>query len=140
MEENIQNNILNQENEIELNPDDVRQRQDTYNSLTDLTKINLFTRTFHDTMEEVKKKENAVYQEIEKKVFTEIINEEKDVDNEILSELFIQQHAITILPDYQKSDNSWSLLEAGVILIAAIAVATLYLFFFTTSKNKEKKI
>ena len=41
-----------EQEELELHPEEVRQRQDTYSSLTDLSQIHLFTSEFNNRMEE----------------------------------------------------------------------------------------
>lgn len=37
-----------EQEELELHPEEVRQRQDTYSSLTDLSQIHLFTSEFNN--------------------------------------------------------------------------------------------
>ena len=53
-----------EQEELELHPEEVRQRQDTYSSLTDLSQIHLFTSEFNNRMEEKERREEDQYIEI----------------------------------------------------------------------------
>ena len=58
-----------EQEELELHPEEVRQRQDTYSSLTDLSQIHLFTSEFNNRMEEKERREEDQYIELSEEVF-----------------------------------------------------------------------
>ncbi len=113
--------------EIQLNPDEVKQRQDTYNSLTDLSRINLFTEEFQKQITLVEKKKSSNNLFLQANMFIMNPDNEKGMEQEILNGLFTKQNAITLLPDYQRKQKGWSLLESGMVFLSCCFVIMIYI-------------
>ena len=69
----IDNAETGEQEELELHPEEVRQRQDTYSSLTDLSQIHLFTSEFKNRMEEKERREEDQYIELSEEVFMQAV-------------------------------------------------------------------
>lgn len=130
--------VYNENSDIELHPENVRQRQDTYSSLTDLEGINIFYDDFQETISKVKKIENKKLEEINQAVFVDEIIVENGSDVQITSNLFRKQEEMVLKHDYQEGNNKSLALDISLALIAVLAVAALYIFFFNERKIRRK--
>ena len=128
------------EEDIELHPEIVRQRQDTYSSLTDLAGIDIFYDRFQEIIEQVKKEKSEHFEKIEQKVFMDEVIEEYDADIHVVSNLFLGQEEFILRHDYQKNNERMSIMDVSLILITILAVIALYVFFFNDKKIRRKKI
>ena len=123
---------------IELNPDTAKDRLDTYSSLTELSGVNIFSDEFR----------NAKY-------LREKINENTDLnlkqfifmkdliavnENSYSSLLFSGTEKSTIMKNYETNKEGFSFLYISVVLIAVLAMTTLYMFFFYDQKKRRKRI
>lgn len=129
-----------EEGAIELHPEEAKHRQDTYSSLTDLSGIDVFSDKFQETVSQVQEEKNHKFEEMQNEIFTEEVIREQDADAEIRSFLFMGQKEQTLLHDYEKSTNGWSVMDISLVLIAILAVSALYIFFFNDRKVRRKRI
>lgn len=129
-----------EEGAVELHPEEAKHRQDTYSSLTDLSGIDVFSDKFQKTVSQVQEKINHEFEEMQKEIFMEEIIREQDADAEIKSFLFMEQKDQTLLHDYERNTNRWSVMDISLVFIAILAVSALYIFFFNDRKVRRKKI
>ena len=123
---------------IELNPDTAKSRLDTYSSLTELSGVNIFSDEFRNV-----------------KYLREKINENTDLnlkqfifmkdligvnENSYSSLLFLGTEKSTIMKNYETNKEGFSFLYISVVLIAVLAMTTLYMFFFYDQKKRRKRI
>ena len=120
-----------EQEELELHPEEVRQRQDTYSSLTDLSQIHLFTSEFNNRMEEKERRE----EELSEEVFMHAVRGKGS--EELKLQLFTGEQGQKLLHDYgEMSRGSYTfevLLMSGAILLIVI----LYAFFFKRGKEAD---
>jgi len=128
------------ESEVELHPELVKQRQDTYNSLTDLNGIDVFSTGFMNAVNRVKEERNKEQQELEQKVFDEEMLQLKNADAELTAKLFEGQEEIILRHDYTRDTKGVSFMDIGLVLIAMLAVCGIYIFLFQDKKARKKKI
>lgn len=129
-----------EEGAIELHPEEAKHRQDTYSSLTDLSGIDVFSDNFQEIVNQVQEKKSRKFKAMQNEIFTEEVIREQDADAEISSFLFTGQKEQTLLHDYEKSSNGWSVMDISLVLIAILAVSALYIFFFNDRKVRRKRI
>ena len=87
-----------EQEELELHPEEVRQRQDTYSSLTDLSQIHLFTSEFNNRMEEKERREEDQYIELSEEVFMHAVRGKGS--EELKLQLFTGEQGQKLLHDY----------------------------------------
>lgn len=136
MESTVQ---LSAENAIELHPELVKQRQNTYSSLTDLHNIPLFTDEFRVRMEtdrQMRKKEEAL---LRNSTFNQNFIMVQDSDEWLVSQLFAGQQERVLEQEYIQNDTSLSFMDISILLIAVLAVSALYLFVFKDKKVRRTK-
>ena len=131
----IDNAETGEQEELELHPEEVRQRQDTYSSLTDLSQIHLFTSEFKNRMEEKERREEDHYIELSEEVFMQAVRGKGS--EELKLQLFTGEQDQKLLHDYGEiSQGSYTfevLLMSGAILLIVI----LYAFFFKRGKEAD---
>lgn len=88
--------------------EEVRQRQDTYSSLTDLSQIHLFTSEFNNRMEEKERREEDQYIELSEEVFMHAVRGKGS--EELKLQLFTGEQGQKLLHDYgEMSRGSYTL-------------------------------
>lgn len=125
--------------DIELYPELVKDRQDTYNSLTDLAGINIFTDEFREISNQVKEAKVKYEQKIKEEVFAEEILQKQNREEKLISQLFINKEETVLQHDYLKNNEGWSFMDTGLVLICVLAVSALYLFFFHDKKSHSSE-
>lgn len=128
-----------EENELELHPEAVKDRQDTYSSLTDLSGIDIFTDEFRETQREIQEERQEQYQKKKKQVFVEEILREENKDSRLAEKLFLTEEKTILRHEYEKNSMGWPVMEAGLICISVLAVSALYAFFFQDKKRKKQQ-
>jgi len=128
------------EGAIELNPELVRQRQDTYSSLTDLQGINVFSDEFKENIDSVKEQRNAEEKNLNSSVFIKEINVSDSKDDWLLSQLFYKQEEMILSQNYESTGKELSVMDVGLVVIAVLAVTALYLVIFSNKKTRRKRI
>lgn len=123
---------------IELNPDTAKARLDTYTSLTELSGVNIFSDEFRNAkyLKETIDKNTDLY--LNQFIFI------KDVigvnENSYSSLLFLGTEKSAITKNYKTVKEVSSFLYFSVVLIAVLAMTTLYMFFFYDQKKRRKRI
>lgn len=135
--ENVEE-VYSENSDIELHPETVKQRQDTYSSLTDLEGINIFYDSFQEIVLSHQNAEDNKFKSIAQKVFIDEIVGENSEDMQITSKLFQKQDEIVLKHDYQKENEKTLIIDISLILIAVLAVAALYIFFFNNKKIRRR--
>ena len=123
--------------DIELHPELVKQRQDVYNSLTDLYGVDVFTTEFRNIVERVVNERKQREKQIGEQVFAGDMLRQQATDTQITEQLFLGQKQNILSPDYTNDSDSWSLVQTGVVLIAVLAVSALYIFIFQDRKVRR---
>ncbi|MDO4304366.1 MAG: hypothetical protein Q4D94_10660 [Bacillota bacterium] len=128
------------ESEIELHPEIAKQRQDTYNSLTDLNGIDVFSTEFRNAVKKVMEERAKELKELEEQVFDEGMIQQKRADTELTDKLFTGQQETILRHDYTKDTKGLSVVDIGMVLIAMLAVCGIYIFFFQDKKARKKRL
>lgn len=131
--------IFTEESKLELHPENVKQRQDTYSSLSDLNGIDIFSDEFQERVEEVRGMQNQSYLQLQSDVFTAQAVSPAETD-EITSKLFSGQKDRSLMHEYETNTTGWSVMDVSLVLIAVLAVTALYLFFFQDKKARRKRV
>ena len=126
-----------QEEEITLHPEDTKQRQDTYSSLTALNGVDVFSTEFQGCVKQILDVKNKRQDEIKEEVFAVQVISQQDFEMQATTQLFSGQKDMVLAHDYSASVGKWSLLNTGMVLIAVMAVSALYLFFFQDRKVRR---
>lgn len=124
--------------DIVLHPEAVKQRQDVYNSLTDLYGVDVFSTEFQDIVERVSGQRKQREEQIGRQVFAEDMLRQRDAETQVLGQLFLDQKQNILTPDYAGGSDVWPFMHAGVVLIAVLAVSALYIFIFQDRKVRRK--
>ena len=124
--------------DLELHPETIKQRQDTYSSLTDLAGIEIFYDSFREKVTRIQQRQDETSEKITQKVFVEEMLPEGDSDIQIILNLFTGQEEVVLSPDYQTGNKSALVMETAMVLIAISAVLVLYIFFFKNWKKRGK--
>lgn len=134
--------IENEQDEgaVELHPELVRQRQDTYNSLTDLNGINVFFTEFENTVRYVVSERIQELKALEEKMFDGQMTIWEGADGELTEKLFAGQEENILRHDYTQDESRLSFVDIGMVLIAVLGVSALYVFFFRDRKERKKKL
>ncbi len=127
-----------EENEIELHPEEVKQRQDAYSSLTDLNGIDVFSTEFQNTVKKVIQEKNQKEKEKKEEIFVNKIIIHQDYDIQLSTQLFLNEEELVLSHNYSENNAGWSLMDVSLVLIAVFAVSALYLFFFQDRKVKKR--
>lgn len=125
---------------IDLNPESVRQRQDTYSSLTDLHGVDVFSDEFKENIDSVKEQRNAEEENLNSSVFIKEINVSDSKDDWLLSQLFYKQEEMILSQNYESTGKGLSVMDVGLVVIAVLAVTALYLVIFSDKKTRRKRI
>lgn len=126
-----------EENEIELHPEEVKQRQDAYSSLTDLNGIDVFSTEFQNTVKKVIQGKDQKEKEKKEEIFVNKIMVQQDYDIQLSTQLFLNEEELVLSHNYSENNAEWSLMDISLVLIAVLAVSALYLFFFQDRKVKK---
>ncbi len=126
-----------EENEIELHPEEVKQRQDAYSSLTDLNGIDVFSTEFQNTVKKVIQGKDQKEKEKKEEIFVNKIMVQQDYDIQLSTQLFLNAEELVLSHNYSENNAEWSLMDISLVLIAVLAVSALYLFFFQDRKVKK---
>ncbi len=134
--------IENEQDEgaVELHPELVRQRQDTYNSLTDLNGIDVFFTKFENTVRYVVSERIQELKALEEKMFDGQMTIWEGADGELTEKLFAGQEENILRHDYTQDESRLSFVDIGMVLIAVLGVSALYVFFFRDRKERKKKL
>ena len=134
--------IENEQDEgaVELHPELVRQRQDTYNSLTDLNGIDVFFTEFENTVRYVVSERIQELKALEEKMFDGQMTIWEGADGELTEKLFAGQEENILRHDYTQDESRLSFIDIGMVLIAVLGVSALYVFFFRDRKERKKKL
>ncbi|MCI7042324.1 MAG: hypothetical protein MR992_09460 [Lachnospiraceae bacterium] len=126
-----------EENEIELHPEEVKQRQDAYSSLTDLNGIDVFSTEFQNTVKKVIQGKDQKEKEKKEEIFVNKIMVQQDYDIQLSTQLFLNEEELVLSHNYSENNAEWSLMDISLVLIAVLAVSALYMFFFQDRKVKK---
>ena len=126
-----------EEKDIELHPEEAKQRQDVDSSLTDLNRINVFSAEFQNTVKQVTEKKKQLEKDKREEIFVEEIVRQGNSDMQITSLLFMDRGETVLSHNYFENNTKWSLMDVSFILIAVMVVSALYLFFFQDRKAKK---
>lgn len=140
MEENSIMENEQDESALELHPDLVRQRQDTYSSLTDLNGIDVFFTDFENAVRHVSSERLQELQKLEGKMFDGQTTVWEGVDRQLAEKLFAGQEENILRHDYVQDGNKLSFVDIGMVLISMLGMSALYVFFFRNRKERKKKL
>ena len=145
MEENgiEENGILDNEQyegAVELHPELVKQRQDTYSSLTDLNEVDVFFTEFENAVRQVASGRMQEMKALEGRMFDGQITVWEGADKELAEKLFTGQEENILRHDYTQDGNRLSFVDIGMVLIAMLGMSALYIFFFRDRKERKKKL
>lgn len=124
------------ETELELHPENIRTRQDTYSSLTDLYQIDLFTEEFQAVENQVALREHAKTNKLENNIFIKKVAVEEDAYEQLASQLFGGTGVTQLLPSYTEESQQISWINIGMLLLSVFLVIGIYTVF--EIKGKEK--
>ena len=132
-----QSTIDSTDQDLDLNTDIVHNKTNTYNSLSDLYGIQLFTDVRIEEMRikniENRKKEKDLYQNL----FIDTYNR-KNTNEQIIGTLFQERMVIIMNKDYEKAEQqSQRMLGIGIRVIVLIFVIIWYRYL---KKKKERMI
>ncbi len=132
-----QSTIDSTDQDLDLNTDIVHNKTNTYNSLSDLYGIQLFTDVRIEEMRikniENRKKEKDLYQNL----FIDTYNR-KNTNEQIIGTLFQERMVIIMNKDYEKAEQqSQRMLGIGILVIVLIFVIIWYRYL---KKKKERMI
>ncbi len=129
----------NLDSAIELHPEMVKQRQDTYSSLTDLYGVDVFSDVFQESMDDVYEQIEEDRQWLETMVFVKKATVMENYDTYIREQLFTTQEETVLSQNYMGNDMGVSLMDVSLVLIGILAVTALYLFLFSDKKARRNK-
>ncbi len=129
-----------EDSEVELHPEIAKQRQDTYNSLTDLNGIDVFSTEFENAVRRITEEKNQRKQELNGQVFDAEMLRIKGADTELASKLFEGQEETILRHDYTNNVKGLSVMDIGMVVIAVLAVCGIYLFLFQDKKARKKRL
>ena len=132
-----QSTIDSTDQDLDLNTDIVHNKTNTYNSLSDLYGIQLFTDVRIEEMRikniENRKKEKDLYQNL----FIDTYNR-KNTNEQIIGTLFQERMVIIMNKDYEKAEQqSQRMLGIGILVIVLIFVIIWYRYL---KKKKDRMI
>lgn len=114
---NSQEKSENTENDLELNTDIVHNRFKTYNSLSDLYGIQLFTDQRTEEIKQYTQKQERKEKDIKENIFVNQ-SESKEKEDSLVEELFSERMVIVMNQDYEREmKQEQSLFLAGGIII-----------------------
>lgn len=114
---NSQEKSENTENDLELNTDIVHNRFKTYNSLSDLYGIQLFTDQRTEEIKQYAQKQERKEKDIKENIFVNQ-SESKEKEDSLVEELFSERMVIVMNQDYEREmKQEQSLFLAGGIII-----------------------
>lgn len=140
MEENSMIENEQDEGAVELHPELARQRQDTYNSLTDLNGIDVFFTDFEDAVRRLAAENVLRWKELGEKMFDGQVKVYESADEELTGKMFAGQEKNILRHDYTQNGNKLSFVDIGMVLIAMLGMSALYIFFFRDRKERKKKL
>ena len=122
--------------ELELHPEEVREKTDTYSSLTELYGVDIFTKNFKIRKNELMQADNEEAEEIEKQLF-KVWNGEIGIrEDELTAYLFKAQKEEVYLPSYQTENQTWGIAEGIMIAVPIAIVIAIYILFFIDKKRR----
>lgn len=122
--------------ELELHPEEVREKTDTYVSLTELYGVDIFTKEFGERKTELILTADKEEIEIEKQLFV-LWNGEVGIREDELSEhLFKTQNTEAYLPSYKTTYKAWGITEVIMIGVPVAIVLAIYILFSVDKKRR----
>lgn len=122
--------------DLELHPEEVKGKTDTYTSLTELYGVNIFTKEFEKIKEETNRGKEENRQEIEKQLFLDWNAENGIEEDELTSLLFGQQFEEILMESYEKDVQRINFGEAAMVGVSIAAVIAVYLLFSIDKKKR----
>ncbi|MFQ8704893.1 MAG: hypothetical protein ACLR9T_02430 [Thomasclavelia sp.] len=126
-------NAQDDEENLELNTDELKNKNDNYSSLTDINGLNLFTDDTQKIFKEKKKYEDEMYFNTKKSLFTNKIIEKNKEDQK--EKLFKQPISFDKTVKDEKYDLPIEIIVVIVTFITAIVV-----FLITRKKYQGREI
>ena len=122
--------------ELELHPEEVKGKTDTYASLTELYGVDIFTEEFFELTESVRKETALEQEKIENQLFNSWKGDLGVREDTLECYLFQENRVEAYLPSYQAGDNNMGIMEAVMIGIAIAAVIAIYIIFPLVKKRR----
>lgn len=133
---NLQEKSDNTENDLELNTDIVHNRYKTYNSLSDLYGIQLFTDQRVEEVKQYTQKQERKEKDIKENIFVNQ-SESEEKEDSLVEGLFSERMVIVMNQDYeQEMKQQQSFFWAGGIIIV-LFFGIIWGRYFKKKKNQK---
>lgn len=126
-------NAQDDEENLELNTDELKNKNDNYSSLTDINGLNLFTDDTQKIFKEKKKYEDEMYFSTKKRLFTNKISEKNNEDQK--EKLFKQPVSF----DKTVKDEEYDL-PIEIIVVIVTFITAIVVFLITRKKYQGREI
>lgn len=121
--------------DITIDASVLKERNNTYSSLTDINDANVFTDSYEEKMDQIKGQENELYLKEEESIFIKEINKGQDTYEQEKKEMF-HESSTQILREV--TTNTTSGVELIIPLIG-IAFVVMILLLTKYMKNRKRK-
>lgn len=129
---------MSQNSEIEINPSVLKERSETYSSLTDVNGADVFTDGYGKLVEEYQQREQQRYSGTAKAVFAEKTEAEPNAEEAVRNQLFMESDAqvIQTVPQGSSKIDTRVLPFIGILFVISIL---LMVHYFKNRKGKWEK-
>ena len=123
--------------DLELHPEEVKGKTDTYTSLTDLYGVDIFTQDFQNKIRKEELEITKYRIRIEKQLFQDIDEESTEEMNPIVEKMFKGTQEEILMQSYDVESGRINWLESTGVILSVILVMMIYLVFFRKKERKD---
>jgi len=117
------------EGNIVIDPSVIKERSNTYSSLTDINKADVFTSSYEIKVAEVEKKRKEQTQELEEAIFAKEPNEGADTQQQVKDMMFVGEttQVEKEMSAIEAKNNELVIPIIGIVLVIIFVVAMRYM-------------
>lgn len=123
--------------DLELHPEEVKGKTDTYTSLTDLYGVDIFTQDFQNKIRKEELEITKYRIRIEKQLFQDIDEESTEEMNPIVEKMFKGTQEEILMQSYDVESGRINWLESTGVILSVILVMMIYLVLFRKKERKD---
>lgn len=125
--------------ELEFNTEILKQKNESYSSLTDLNGVALFTDDYETLIEKKQQEDSQKNSEIEKKLFVTEMRQE-GADDEVINTLFLNTSQEVVKVNTTPAEQDLSLVFPAIGIVFCVFLLFMVQYYKKRRRKSEEKI